>query len=109
MAYTPTEWQTGDIITATKLNNMEQGIANAGGVLQVGVNNNILDKTWKEISDAAYSVLLMPDGEYYLCIGFFSEDGDYGVSYWAYNMQAQQQPPAVYIADSPDGYPVKSN
>lgn len=27
MSYTPTEWQTGDIITAEKLNNMESGIA----------------------------------------------------------------------------------
>ena len=30
-SYTPTTWVTGDIITATKLNNIEQGIANAGG------------------------------------------------------------------------------
>lgn len=30
MAYTPTEWMTGDTITAEKLNNMEQGIAQSG-------------------------------------------------------------------------------
>ena len=29
MAYTPTEWETGDVITAEKLNNMEQGIEDA--------------------------------------------------------------------------------
>lgn len=29
MAYTPTDWQTGNIITAAKLNNMEDGIENA--------------------------------------------------------------------------------
>lgn len=29
-SYTPTTWATGDVITATKLNNIEQGIANAG-------------------------------------------------------------------------------
>lgn len=29
--YTPTVWKTGDIITAEKLNNIEEGIANAGG------------------------------------------------------------------------------
>lgn len=28
MSYIPTEWQTGDIITAEKLNKAEQGIAN---------------------------------------------------------------------------------
>ena len=31
MSYTPTTWETGDTITATKLNKMEQGIADAGG------------------------------------------------------------------------------
>lgn len=29
MAYTPTVWETGDVITAEKLNNMEQGIEDA--------------------------------------------------------------------------------
>lgn len=28
MSYTPTEWKTGDVITADKLNNMESGIVN---------------------------------------------------------------------------------
>lgn len=28
MAYEPTTWNTGDVITAEKLNKMEQGIAN---------------------------------------------------------------------------------
>ena len=31
MSYTPKTWQTGDTITATAMNNIEQGIANAGG------------------------------------------------------------------------------
>ena len=31
MAYTPTTWVTGDKVTSTKLNKIEQGIANAGG------------------------------------------------------------------------------
>lgn len=31
MAYTPTNWQTGDTITAEKLNNMESGIAENDG------------------------------------------------------------------------------
>lgn len=30
MAYTPTTWNTGDDVTAMKLNKLEQGIANAG-------------------------------------------------------------------------------
>lgn len=31
MSYTPTEWKTGDVITAEKLNNIESGIVGAGG------------------------------------------------------------------------------
>ena len=31
MSYTPTVWRTGDVITAEKLNKIEEGIANAGG------------------------------------------------------------------------------
>ena len=27
--YTPTEWKTGDVVTSTKLNNIENGISNA--------------------------------------------------------------------------------
>lgn len=29
MSYTPTNWQTGDIVSSEKLNKMEEGIANA--------------------------------------------------------------------------------
>lgn len=31
MSYTPTVWQTGDVITAEKLNKLENGVANTGG------------------------------------------------------------------------------
>ena len=33
MSYTPTTWTTGDTITATAMNKIENGIANAGGAL----------------------------------------------------------------------------
>lgn len=56
MAYTPTTWTTGDTITATKLNKLEQGVANAGSALIVTssiVNNKeTMDKTVQEIYDA---------------------------------------------------------
>lgn len=35
MSYTPTNWQTGDTITAEKMNNIEQGIVNAPKVAVV--------------------------------------------------------------------------
>lgn len=37
MSYTPTSWTTGDTITASALNKIEQGIANAGGSAPVMV------------------------------------------------------------------------
>lgn len=64
MTYTPTTWATGDVITADKLNNIEQGIVNAGGAKALIVtasnlpdkNNTYttptLDKTFDEIANA---------------------------------------------------------
>lgn len=54
MAYTPTNWVTGDTVTATKMNKLEQGVANAGSALIVHYNfsDNALDKTYQEIYDA---------------------------------------------------------
>lgn len=40
MSYTPTTWTTGDTITATKLNKIENGIANAGGAAVVKLTKN---------------------------------------------------------------------
>lgn len=58
MAYTPTTWSSGDTITDTKLNKIEQGIA--GVNLLVGATTTTsgstttitLDKTCQEIYDA---------------------------------------------------------
>ena len=54
MSYTPTTWTTGDTITATKLNKMEQGIAGAGGASGlVGFENGELDKNFNELKAMA--------------------------------------------------------
>lgn len=53
MAYSKTTWANGDVITAAKLNNMENGIADASAVMIISVDgNDTLDKTWQEIHDA---------------------------------------------------------
>lgn len=57
MPYTPTTWNTGDMITASALNKIEQGIADAGGgsgsgALVVNVVSGTLDKTFLEIYTA---------------------------------------------------------
>ena len=57
MSYTPTNWQNGDVITAEKLNKLENGVANANaGALIVHItgedDNLALDKTAGEIINA---------------------------------------------------------
>ena len=58
MSYTPTTWTTGDTITASALNKIENGIAGAGSALictssyDDNEGNYVLDKTVQEIYDA---------------------------------------------------------
>lgn len=59
MAYEKTNWSSGDIITAEKLNHIEGGVesANSGScaLIVTGTDSGsveVLDKTWKEIHDA---------------------------------------------------------
>lgn len=56
MAYEPTVWAAGDVVTSAKLNKIETGIANAGSifVLHETTEENVytLDRTWQEIHDA---------------------------------------------------------
>lgn len=46
MAYTKTVWKTGDVITAAKLNNAEDGIEAAQGVLISGVWSEVSSEQW---------------------------------------------------------------
>lgn len=61
MAYTKQNWECGDLITADKMNHIEDGIEDAssgGGTTKLTVNVTesngtfVMDKTWQEISDA---------------------------------------------------------
>lgn len=40
MAYEPTNWKAGDVVTSAKLNKMEQGIAASGGIRIVHLTIN---------------------------------------------------------------------
>lgn len=59
--YTPTNWQTGDTITASAMNKLENGVANAGSVLicnayySDSADDYVLDKTVQEIYEALSS------------------------------------------------------
>lgn len=59
MSYTPTNWQTGDVITAEKLNNIENGIASIMPEIfefesdyDDATGDYRLSATWQEIHDA---------------------------------------------------------
>ena len=72
MAYTPTNWQDGDVITAEKMNKLEQGVAEGGGgVLLVNVTETsstfTADKTYDEVDaavEAGKMVYLVYNGFY---------------------------------------------
>lgn len=59
MAYEPTNWKAGDIVTSAKLNKIEQGIATNKKILIADFNqdNGALNKTWQEIYDADISFI----------------------------------------------------
>ena len=73
MAYTPTEWNTGDIVTAEKLNKLEGGIVSASGsggslivnaTLDQATMTVTLDKTTADLINAVndrLSVILKLD------------------------------------------------
>lgn len=58
MSYTPTNWATGDVITAEKLNNMENGILDAGTfVITVKVNaSNVIQSVDKTFEDTITAI-----------------------------------------------------
>ena len=68
MAYSPTEWKTGDVISAEKLNKLENGVAGGGGGGSSGLfpitltwnadwSTASLNKTFAEIKTAIESGL----------------------------------------------------
>lgn len=55
MGYTPTVWQTGDIVSSEKLNKNEEGIAGAYEIVYLSTvvddDTTTLNKTFKEVYD----------------------------------------------------------
>ena len=99
MAYTPNVWKCGDIVTADKLNHMEEGIANAGGSGDVGYSCTeesvtLTDESVITTQQGNYSagrlsysgsitadtISVTFNGVEYTCQRM-ANDGDYGASY----------------------------
>lgn len=105
MAYEPTIWKKGDIISSTKLNKLENGVAN-NGILVVNITGTsqqtVLDKTWQEIHDATLAIVKDVEGgqvRTYFVYDTYSVDGTYYVSFTSYNTTE------TYNSSSPTGYP----
>ena len=105
MAYNKQTWANGDVVTATKLNHIEDGIA-AGGALVVNDVNGTLDKTWQEIHDAAPLVWLANQALYCPCFMCGSDDGHYSAYFFYYDDIQGTTITLYYITDSADDYPV---
>ena len=117
MAYTKQTWNNGDIITAEKLNHMEDGIA-SGGVMAVNLTYDestltyTMNKTWQEIHDAIASgtmvIVIAPNEEgveQMMCYRAVHADftGRYDVS--VVSGYGQLGAVLFYSAASSDGYP----
>lgn len=109
MSYEKQNWKNGDVITESKLNHMEDGIATGGGVLVVNATMEgsamTLDHTWQEIYDAGAAMLWTQVGELSKKSGWLVAVRVYDGAYvCAFSMQGSSEP-MLFTTDSADGYP----
>ena len=109
MSYEKNTWNKGDVITANKLNHMEDGIAGAGGgagVLTVTVDaDDTLDKTWQEIYDAGFAVMATGSPE----VGWLTQLYSNGTGYYVAFSEVINGNviTVVYVAETADDYPAE--
>ena len=68
MSYTPTTWTTGDTITASALNKIEQGIANAGG----GGGYDAIISCYKDDNSSSPTVYTIEKGTFSEIVSMFT-------------------------------------
>jgi len=113
MSYTPHEWTTGETITAGKLNHLENGVA-GNQILTISLTLDgeyyVMDKTWKEISDAFEDGIpsflfdsLSNDGttETLPITSAYVDEGEYGVLAYSYYRMSDID----FVAISENAYP----
>ena len=112
MAYEPTNWKSGDVVTSSKLNKMESGIVSASPyivnmIYDEGEDKNYLDKTAAEIMAAMQAglVLVQSIDEGYACVwpmvNAWMDDTDNAFTVF------DQDQPMKFVAASADDYPVQ--
>lgn len=101
MAYTPTTWVTGDTVTATKMNKLEQGVANAGGAtfFNITEEDGVLNKTWTEILTAVSSGQIAR---------IFASGEDFASCLYVYSVNTDEEFWYVYVAGSNGWYQAAS-
>ena len=119
MAYTPTEWETGDVITAEKLNKAEEGIAQASPVFipvtyDETSNVYVLDASYNDIKELMGNVVMgiqeFPDDPstyictYYIFTELSVEDGTYIAEFFTPTISGGQFVPSIatFKATAPD-------
>lgn len=116
MAYTPTEWVTGDVITAVKLNKLENGVAAIDGVMVVLAEEEsdvvTLTATYAEIAAAltanipVFIKVQVSEGENFLYPVFSNgviagDTTQYQIAAYDFSSVAEID----FVADAADGYP----
>lgn len=109
MAYTPTEWVTGDTITAEKLNKLEQGIASSAMEVVATFDNGVhtLNKTWQEIYDAFPNVYISFSVQGYGAMK--SIVSNIMVANGNYTLETPLVGNDAFTAESADDYPTSEN
>lgn len=98
MAYEPTTWKSGDVVTSAKLNHMEQGIAGAGQMIIVRNDPETftLQSTWQEIYDALKAGV-------FVYVNGYNESGETFCGAYSYAVTYAALEEGVYHADVFDG------
>lgn len=115
MSYEKQNWKTGDIVTANRLNHMEDGIES--NVLVVNIQGDIdgeepliLDKTWQQIYDSAYTIAIYSElgAKEFYPIGQIMPGGEYEGETYPYGVIFENRYNTFeFKTNSADGYPTR--
>ena len=112
MAYEKQTWVTGEVITKEKLNHMEDGIANSGGILFLSEDGGgTLDKTWNEINTALRNgqlVFVLKIEEEYVDWLFVGSTGIGRNNVYNLIALGSDAESVEFTTDAPVGHPVRS-
>ena len=120
MAYEPTAWECGDVVTAELLNKLEQAVAElseGGSAEPLTVNRTYdgdtttLDKTWQEIHDAFPNVRIASsdDPDAYDAVSSVYKVGSSYCVDILYGSVSDAVKYSQFMTSSTDGYPEYTN